>query len=71
MNGCLEIFTQINMFRNNIESRKLRYTFGINAGNRGVIEKGILQEMIEDSRGRGSPPTAWTDSIKKHTGLLN
>ena len=59
------------MFRNNIESKKLRHTLGINAGNRRVIEKDTLQEMIENRPGKGSPPAAWMDSIKKHTGLLN
>jgi len=67
-NWILEtIGTQL-MLRSSIDSRKLRY-FGHVSRKDGSLEKLIMQGMVEGSRRRGRPTTAWTDDIKRNTGL--
>ena len=50
--------------RRGIMERKLKY-FGHIVRRTEGIEKTILQGAIEGKRGRGRPPTSWTDDIKR------
>ena len=53
--------------RRGIMERKLKY-FGHIVRRTEGIEKRILQGAIEGKRGRGRPPTSWTDDIKRVSG---
>ena len=55
------------VLRDIIRNRKLRY-FGHIMRKDNSVEKQICQGMVEGSRGRGRPITAWTDDIKKWSG---
>ena len=67
MNGCLKRLAQILCFKTTLKPQSCN-TFGRMYRKQGNIED-ILQRMVEGCWGRGRPPTARTDSIKKHTSL--
>jgi len=62
-----EIGTQP-MLRSSIDSRKLSY-FGHVCRKDGSLEKLIMQGMVEGSRRRGRPATAWADDVKRNAGM--
>ena len=63
MYGLNKIGTDLTIRRGIIE-QKLKY-FGHIVRRTEGIEKTILQGAIEGKRGRGRPPTSWTDDIKR------